>query len=253
MEASVSLSGENYNEFLRIISILKDTCNDIDIKEGIIRQRSNDNSCIFEIDVNPLLTDVSLSISDLKQKLELFKIFTDQDVEISINDEFYIITDQYSTIQIKLASHDFIDNTFMTPEELESVFTLNDDTLMLQTEIPITISERIQIIRTNFNVDTVQVTLHGEQARISSRNQSKDQNAKLMSNIITEMNMHCETDLLATPFILDHDGDMIFKMFNSQEGVAVNKFETSISDVNITVYSRSSLVEIEASEDDVPF
>lgn len=245
MEASVNLSGDNFNEFLRVLALLKDSCNDIDIRGGIIRQRSNNASCIFQINLSSTLTEIDIPITDIKQKLDLLKIFSDQEVSIEIDDDFFKFSDQYSSLTFKKPNLEFIDNSFMTEEEINATFTLDDNTLMLSTEIPTTISERIQIIRQGFNVDTVEVKVNGEQAIISAKTQSKEQTAKLMDGIITEMTMNCKTDLLITPFVIDHDGDMEFKMYNVQDGVSVNKFNTSIGDMDIVVFSRSALDELQ--------
>ena len=73
--------------------------------------------------------------------------------------------------------------------------------------------------------------------------------AILMDEIITEMNMNCKSDLPIVPFIIDHDGSMELKMYNIDEGVSVNKFDTSIGDVPIIVYSKSSIFENEQEEE----
>jgi len=98
MSTNVNLNAESYNEFLRCITNLKEECNDIDINNGIIRQRSNDKTSIFQIDLNPILPDVTMSISDIKKKIDLFKIFAGQDVNIEINNDgasFYKFSDYY--------------------------------------------------------------------------------------------------------------------------------------------------------------
>jgi len=245
MEESVSISGENFNEFLRVLSLLKESCNDVDIRGGFIRQRSNDASCIFQIDLTSILTEIDIPVTDIKQKFDLLKIFSDQEVTIDVNDDVCKFSDQYSSLSFKKPNLEFMDNSFMTEEETNAVFTLDDDTLILSTEIPTTISDRIQVVRQGFNVDTVEVLITGEQAVISAKTQAKDQSAKLMDGIITEMTINCKTDLLITPFVIDHDGDMEFKMYNVQEGVSVNKFDTTIGEMDIIVYSRSALDEIQ--------
>jgi len=244
MEASVSLSGENFNEFLRVVSLLKEPCSDIDICNGYIRQRSNENSCIFEIDMTSLLTEeISVPIIDIKQKLDLLKIFTDQEVTITVTDEVCTFADQYSSLVFKNPNRDFVDNKFMPEEELNAVFSLDEDSLILSTEIPTTISDRISAVKQGFSVTTVKVSIDGEVANISAITQAKDQHAMLMEGIVTEMTMNCETDLLIVPFVIDHDGDMDFKMYNAQDEVSINKFETSIGDMSVIVYSRSSIVD----------
>ncbi len=245
METSVSLNGDNFNEFLRIISLLKEPCSDIDIRNGIIRQRSNENSCIFEIDLTSLLTDISVPIIDIKQKLDLLKIFADQEVNITVDDSACVFADQYSSLSFKTPNLEFVDNKFMTEEELNAAFSLDDDSLILATEIPTTISERISVIKQGFNITTIKVDINGEQANITARTQAKDQQAQLMDEIVTEMSLNCETDLLIVPFVIDHDGDMEFKMYRVQDDVSVNKFDTSIGDMSVIVYSRSSIIQNE--------
>ena len=58
VETSVcELSEDQYNEFFRVISILKESCEDLDIIGGVVRQRSTDNSSIFQIDLQSYLTN----------------------------------------------------------------------------------------------------------------------------------------------------------------------------------------------------
>ena len=168
---------------------------------------------------------------------------------IEVTDQECKIYDQYSSLIFKNPNLEFIDNKFMSEDELTAIFTLDDESLILSTEIPSTISERINTIKQGFNVETIQVNMIGEEAIISAKTQAKDQEAKLMDGIVTEMTLNCSTDLLIVPFIIDHDNDMTFKMYTIQDGESndksVNKFDTTIGDVNIVVYSRSSLVDNE--------
>jgi len=239
------LSEDQYNEFFRVISILKESCDDLDLIGGIIRQRSTDNSSIFEIDLQSYLLDIDLSLSKIKQKIELLKMFTGNEVKISVDDENCIFSDDYSTLKFKKVLPNYLDNRFMTQESLESIFDLNEDSLILSTEIPTLISERINAIKQGFSITAVQVNFAEENAKMSAITQSKDQYAILMKDMITEASLNGTTDLLITPFIIDHDGDMDFKLYSIADGVLVNKVETTIGNVDVVIYGKSRLVDDE--------
>ena len=240
------LTEDQYNEFFRVISILKESCDDLDLIGGIIRQRSTDNSSIFEIDLQSYLLDIDLPLSKLKQKIELLKMFTGNEVKISVDSENCIFADDYSTLKFKKVLPDYLDNRFMTEESLNAIFDLNEDSLILTTEIPTLISERINAIKQGFSITAIQVNFEEENANISAITQSKDQYAKLMNDLMTEASLNGTTDLLITPFVIDHDGDMDFKLYSIAEGVLVNKVETTIGNTDVVIYGKSRLVEDES-------
>lgn len=250
---TVNLSAEHYSNFLRCISSLKDICTDVDIRNGVIRQRSDDKFSVFEIVLTPLIQDLSIPISDLKQKLDLFKIFSgaNQEVEISTDETFFSISDNASILKFDNPDLDFMNNNFMNEEELNRVFVRNPEDVILTTEIPQAISERIRIITSSFHVKSMQVEFNGERASVTTRTQAKDQFAQVLSNITTERIMpNCFSNLVFTPFIIDHDNDITMKMhlIDEDNGVCVNQFKTSMADISVGVYGRSSLVTSEEEQ-----
>ena len=110
MENQVNLDATKYDEFLRVLLILKDICNDVDIREGFIRQRTNDSATVFEIDLTSIISNMNLPISELKNKLDIFKCFSGEEVSISTTDDCFIIADQYSMLKIKNPILEFMDN-----------------------------------------------------------------------------------------------------------------------------------------------
>lgn len=240
----VSLDAEKYDELLRCLSILRDICLDADIRDGIIRQRTTDAATVFEIDLTSIIGDLSIPLTVLKQKLDLLKIFSEQEVDITVEDNgSFLFSDQYSTLQFDGPDLDFMDNKYLTQEELDSIFILNDEDLILNTEISSQMSDRMRVIAQGFSVNTMKVVFNGENAALTMQTQSKEQLAKIVSDIIPERVLNCYSSLVNTPFIVDHDGDIIFKMYNFHEVTCSNVCVTSIGDVDITIYSRSALTE----------
>lgn len=241
----VVMDKEQFEDFMRCISILKDICNDVDIRDGIIRQRTNDKFSVFQLDLNPVLSDLSIPITNLKQKIDLFKIFTNEEVTIKTEDGKFTIGDQYSNLTFDYPDLDFLDNTFMDAEELVNIFQMNEEDIILSTNISEKISERIRIITGSFNVNTVRISFDGETASITTKTQSKDQHADLISNIVTDKVIEASSNTVATPFVIDHDGDLEFKMYNYEDNICANKYTTTISDVDIIIFGRSTLQEEE--------
>ena len=115
--------------------------------------------------------------------------------------------------------------------------------MVLSTEISTKISDRIRIIAQSFSVNTTQVKFEGEQASINVMTQSREQHAKVLSQLTTEREMECTSSIVITPFVVDHDGDISFKMFNYQDNICSNLCKASIADVELNIYSRSALIE----------
>jgi hypothetical protein len=248
----MNLDLTRFSELIRCLSVFKDLCNDVDIRAGFIRQKTNDGAVVFEIDLTPVIGDLNIPISNIKEKLELFKTFLGQNVVIDNDSENYTFSDTYSSIKFKNPDLDFIDNKFITRADLESVISTNNEDMMLSASLISTITDRIRIITQGFHVNNVQVAFSGSEAAITSITQSKDQFANFISGIQSEQEINCGVNLTATPFIIDHDSDILFEMFKNGEDRSLSRLSTTISDINITMYTRAQLLFEEAEDETAP-
>ncbi len=245
MNKVVNMDSVKFEEFLRCLFVLKDICNDVDIRDGFLRQRSNDNASIIQMDLTSIIDTINLPITSLKKKLDLLKCFNGQEVQIEILNDSYIISDNVTSIKISNPKLEYIDNKFIDENELNNLFILNDEDLILSTTIPYNISDRIRVITQGFDVNSIKVMFEGNTATIKADTQARDQSAKFMNDIILEDPRNGYSNLVTTPFIIDHDGTIDFKMYNVHESICANKFSTAIKDVEIVVYGRSTINEDE--------
>ena len=245
MENQVNLDTAKYDEFLRVLLILKDICNDVDIRDGFIRQRTNDSATVFEIDLTSIISNMSLSISELKNKLDIFKCFAGEEVSISTTNDCFVISDQYSMLKIKNPILEFMDNKYISQEELSRVISPNQEDLILSTKISKKISDRMRVISSSFHINSIQTIFNGETASISCSTQSKDNFAKFVNDIVSNKELNHSTNLVITPFVIDHDGDITFEMFDSRNNVVINSFSTTVGSINLNLYARASMVENE--------
>lgn len=248
----IELSGEKFNDFIRCLTNLKDKCNDVDIKDGFIRQRSNDLTSVFEMDLTSLIETATIPLSNIKNKLELFKTFVGQDIVIDIvegateDESYYTVADTISSIKFNFPLLEFMDNKYMSQEELYNIFDLNDEDLILNTDLVSSITEKIKTVAFIFNTPAIQIKFNNSQAAISAATQSKDQYAVFKKEI--EMNMeftgNYSSNLSTIPFTIEHDNKLVFKMYKDPtQNVSLNKISSTLGDVNINIYSRSAIME----------
>lgn len=251
MATTEILSVEGFNDFIRCLTNLKEVCNDADIREGLLRQRSNNHTSVFEIDLSAIFNDSSIALTNLKQKLELLKTFQGQEVEVMIDNPtdgtlgFYQFKDEFSSIKFITPTMDFMDNKFMTESELEIIFPEVEDQLILETNMTSILTDRIRIVSHHFSIETVVVEFNGETASILAATASKDQSARFAEGIM--MNEEIEnatTNISNVAFSMEHESDIKYTMFKDpNQNVALNKFETNLGDIDIKVFSRSQIVE----------
>jgi len=239
---TVNLDAEKFKTFMRVLSILKDLCNDCDIQGGLIRQRINSLLCLFEMDLTPIIGNINLPIIDIKKKLDILKIFKDNDIQISTTNDSHIVADESTQIKFSIPILEFVDNPFIKNEEFSSLFILDPEDLILDVQLNKTITKRIKVITENFDNPYIKIVFNNNTASIVSIHQSKNQEAVLLDLIPTNKELNGITHIITIPFIVDHDGDILLKIYETQEG-CYSKFSAEVGGVQINSYTKSLLQE----------
>lgn len=244
----ITLDSSQYEDLFNCLSNFKEICNDIDIREAVLRQRSNDHTCIVEVDLTPLLGDSSIALTSLKEKIELLKTFIDQEVTITIDDEFVMFSDQYTAIKFRKPTLELLDNTFMTEQELDTIYNVTEEDLVLDYEIPTLITNRIKNITRGFNTTTIQVNFGGEEAALNYVTQSQDQHVKFVDGItLNEVIENRYSPLIVVPFLIEHETPISLRMCrdsrrrNTNQEILLNKFHTTLGDITMNLYNRSEI------------
>lgn len=257
MSQTITLSAENYDSFMKCLSNMKEVCTDLDLRQGVIRQRSTDNTVLFEMDVKEVIGEINLPLSDLKSKFDLLKIFSGHEVELEIEENYFMFSDEFSSIKF-MSQHgqalDFMENKFITEDELNNIIEISEDELILDHELDSILTERIKIVAQSFNTTSVQVVFSGETASIKSSTQAKDQFATFVKNIITNEVINDKFyNVAIIPFVVEHDDKIKFHVYKDSEHTLISKFSTNLGDIDITMYSRSEVISTNDEEDDSPF
>lgn len=253
MDTTIVLTSDLYEEFFQCIANLRDICTDVVIKDGFIRQRTDDKNSIFEMDLNDLFGEpVTIPISYFKQKFDLFKVFTGQEVTVKIHEDeedpgssWYEIADSLSRIKFDFPGLEFLQNEFVTEEELAAIFTCGEDDLILETQIEKTITERIRTITTNFQAHFVKMDFVGELLSIGAIDPAKTNRVFFLENLAVEMNFDEPhyANMTRIPFMINHDTAYTFQLYKQpDEMLTQNKITTSIGAVPIGIYCKSQLI-----------
>jgi hypothetical protein len=262
MDTTIVLNADLYEEFFQCISNLRDICTDVVIKDSIIRQRTDDKNSIFEMDLSDLFGEqVTIPISYFKAKFDLFKIFSGKEVTIKIHqaesedgsidfgESWYELADNISRIKFDFPDLEFMQNEFVTEEELAAIVTSTEDDIILETSIEKTITDRIKIVTSNFQTHYVKMDFSGDNLTIGAVDPAKTNHVFFLENLNVEMNFDEPhfANMTRIPFMINHDTAYAFKIYKQpDEMVTQNKITTSIGAVPISIYCKSQLM----TEDD---
>jgi len=239
---SIVLTSDQYESFYAIVSLLKEQCNDIDIVNGKIRQKTNAHDAIFDIDLTSILQDITLPFTIIKQKIDLLRMFLGSDtVEIDSREDDFVISDNFSKISFVKPNLQFIDNPYMDDEEISQLFSWEDQTVLLSTTLSLKICERMKIIASNYNITAYTMLFNGDDATLIASTDANDQSAEIVNSIPLDMEIsNNECNLQITPFIVDRDSDTNLTCYVDNNGsIIINKIQSEIKNIDYTIYSRT--------------
>jgi len=247
------LTPEDFSLLVRCLSVLRDNCRDVDIKNGMIRERTDHLTAIFQIDLNSILPDSEIMIGDIKDSLDLLKPFLERDVKVMVDDSGCSFIDEYSRSQFAKPMSDFIDNKFIEDDEFDKVIQISEEDLILDVDLPKIITDRIDVYGKGYSVNTMQIRLDGENASLHMKPLSNDREIKFIGDMMMNkvLDGSYVSNIVTVPFIIDHDNDMNFKVYmntSPEKKVILNKFSSTIGDAEVTIYSTANIYK-EGEED----
>jgi hypothetical protein len=246
----VTIHPKDFSNFLRCLDLLKDKCNDVQIKGGVLRQRSNFKESIFEMHLSPLISDANIILSNVKQKLPMLKQLSQQGevVLISTDDNLSFLSKR-SMLKFINPRKDFLDNKFIPDEDICNLFTLTEDNLIVEYPFTKDTCQLMKVMSKQFNIVSFQMVFKGNEASIIASTLNKDQYSQMESGIPIKKTVQGFSNIATTPFFIDHDDEILLRMHNTQETIFINKFSTTVGKVNVNLYGRSQLINEDEEEE----
>ena len=245
--STLTLTGKQWKSFCKTLGGLARQCNDVDINQGIIRQRSNDSSAIFEIDLRSVVGGLTLTISNFKEKLKTLKMFK-SGVTITPGQDEVVISDGVTSYSIMNPDRNHLDNKFISQQERESMFlsVLQKPSLLIRNRIEKKMIKRIRTALSKLHTNTCKVVFvkHSASLIVERETGGSNQPSEVFC-IIRDIPLFEPTigyaQLSPLPFkSFDYDGDIGWELYRVDRRL-FSKIYGRIGEVNTTTYTTGEL------------
>jgi hypothetical protein len=252
------LSKEEFREFYDFLNIIKSDFNDFCIRNGDFRARSNSKSIIVETGFK-YFTNIDLCIHDVNELVKLLsRLDKKSKITFVMEENTIFFKDNYQDIKIGKGGPNYIDNEFVTEEEMENVFynDIDKQKQLIDETLPRAIVSNIYKMADDLNTLTIDVKhekgnlLKGYiyVANQSSRHDSsgpsaRDYSIKLKGDFMRPMETNHYFVLGTRPFIFSKS-DMNINCFISKDGrMIITIFTVMVRNLFINIYSRTAYME----------
>lgn len=244
---TVTLSEKQWKSFCKVLRGLARACNDVVIDDGIIRQRSNDSSAIFEVDLKPIVGGATFTISNFKEKLKTLKTLKSR-VTITLGQSEAVFSDALSFYSFPAPDRNYLDNKFMNQQELESLFpAFPQETFpLIKNRIEKIILKRIRITLSRLKTNTCKVVFAKHSASLRIENETgKSKQPSISVDIIKDIPLFEPTtgyaQLPPLPFkSFDFDGEMGWELYRVDKRL-FSKIYGRIGEIKATTYTKAEL------------
>lgn len=232
----------DFANLVRALSLVKEETIDVQINAGIFRQLTRDKTAVFEMDMREIIPNCDIVLSYLKIHLPLLRALSTKEVQITTTENAISFSSERSTFAYILPRLDYLDNRFMTTVELNNLFPLKEEDLILRYLITDDIANLMRLTAAQFNTISFQISFEDEKASILAYSDAKDKHATLDYEISLTRPLRGLTDIQAVPFLIDHDRDILLKIYNVEGNLCCAKFQTSVGKIPVNVYCRCRLM-----------
>jgi len=143
-ENYIKWNNKEFKMFTNILSLLSESMDNLLIKEGKIRQYSNEKRYILNIDINNLVSDKTLLIFGIKDKSKLLDTLQKQeaDAKLIFSKNKYDIVADVTTISITPLRESLFKYLYLEKDEYDNLFN-NYNTIVNDYEIDTKIVDRL--------------------------------------------------------------------------------------------------------------
>lgn len=253
----LTLERPAFSKFTSSLSVIQDVCIDCDIKNGLIRSKSNDRKNVIVIDLTSVIGRKNLSMSQLKMKLSLLKTFdldmgnvqgADNTIIIEATENDFLFSDCFSKLMMRKPIESYLENRYIEDNDFESIILDNckEDNLLFTQSIDNYLRNRICQICNTFRCDSVCFEFHGNYCKLSTETKSKDNISKLVQQITLYNNVdQKKCSLNNIPFVLNVQSGLNISCYKVGETACMFKSSLVYFGIPITIYSKAKLQDFE--------
>lgn len=240
----------NYENFLSYLEAVTHICTNIEIVGGKLRQFAEGKLAIIDADLNKIFPEpIDLRLVMLKTKLPLLSIFTKTDttdIGLELVDNNMKIFDDYSHINIRQASKEFISHGFIDDASMANKVNIDfeKDSIASMT-LPQILVKRIDSIATWFQAMYLCVNVKNGKASFDLTSYSKTDNSSVVKNIPINSKEDIQFMFSVYPLQTKFDGDieinLASRLVNEKRNVIL-KVVGSVKDIPTTYYIKGTVI-----------
>ena len=248
-EYTLKFDRPTFSKLLGTLKIIENICNDVEIREGIIRAKTNNNKGVLDINLQSIFQDKNLLISMLKMRLGLLKTFeldmnTQVDGDASIilqsNLQNYEFMDSLSKMTFRRPAPKFLDNPFIEDSEFNNIVSgCKDDSLIFTYTISAYLKQRLSTVCEGFRVDSIKFEFHGNYAKLGIETKSKEETSKNAAEIPLLQNIDNKMfTMINMPLTLQIASDVKISCYKLGGELAMCKCELNHFGIPFILYSK---------------
>ena len=227
----MQLDKDTYLALINAITVSAEFCSDFTIKNGYVRQLSDDRIILLEINVG--LNDLYFRLANAKQKLKMFSLFKDSEtISFEIEGNQLTFGDDVTKISFIQPAEDIMFSTYIDTDELHEMINVSEDDLVTTIQLDENLLGRIRTITDVLN--TRQVIFKHDKLFITSDDKAQK------ATITSIDNLNADLVTVKDCFTVYDDVTIsIYNKSNSYYGV----FRGSSNDLDVNMYVRLNIYE----------
>jgi hypothetical protein len=247
MPELITLNEDNFSKFLSVMSILRQTCTDLIVKEGRICQLTDRRSAIYEIDMSSLIKESTLLLSGIGIKADLLSTFKQQnsDIDLIVDEQTYIFQDNASQLIFQKPQEKYLTNSYIPEEQLYEKLKIEEGQIF-HLEIKKFLIDRLASFAKGLSATMVKLEFNGDKVVFIVSNSDKNvaTEAKFVkATLDQEVTALCVFPI--QPFLAGEKIDLECFYREDHENLLL-KFSTKIGEgsdsINIVTWSMSKII-----------
>jgi len=169
----------------------------------------------------------------------------DQNINLVIDEKNYKFIDLYSSLKFRIPLKQYLDNCYINDESLAGMFKLNEEDLIMSTNINSYLAKRIKAITEGFENDVVFLKMNEFGGILEAETSNKENNSELIKGIELNTKMSkCQARMIVLPFTLELNSDVKVDVYKLTKKVVLGRFQMKFFGIPITMYAQSELTAI---------
>jgi hypothetical protein len=244
---NAEISAKEFTDFYSFLNIIKSDFKDFCLVDGGFRARSNDLTCVVETGFS-FFNGMHFNIVDCKWFIKMISALEkNTTITVEVTESGVTFSDHYQSIEIPSSLPEYIDNKYVTDEEMEKIFIENMDSEKLLVDDTIQQKKVSKIIKISRDLNTHSFSIKHDKNDLNKgliyiSNASRKYAMKLNKNLLTPMKKNHYINLSFIPFLFNKD-DVSMKLYYTNEPIFIVVYDTKVNDIFVNIYARGGLVE----------